>query len=232
MEIQATQPVIIEEKHLVGTMITGKLSAKAFIVASLTTILFMSVTMFYWLAPDTIADLFPAVHSQIFQHGQIWRVFSAMFVHADLEHLLSNMYMLWIFSFFVFGYFGFGIFPISSILLGAAANAMAVLTYGPTTELLGASGLVYILGGFWLTLYPLIQRQYSVANRLIRAVGIALIIFAPSTFIPTTSYITHAIGFVLGVVLGIFYFIKNKDEIRSHERYRISYVQDIYAESL
>ncbi len=224
MELQIPEPVLIEEKHLIGTMITGKLSAKAFVVASLTTILFMGVTLFYWLVPEAIAGLFPAVRSQIFQHGQIWRVFTAMFVHADLEHLLSNMYMLWIFSFFVFGYFGFGIFPVASILLGAAANALAVLTYGPTTELLGASGLVYILGGFWLTLYPLIQRQYSVVNRTVRALGIALIIFAPSSFVPTTSYITHAIGFTLGVALGIFYFMKNKNKVRSYEIYRISYV--------
>jgi rhomboid protease GluP len=227
MEVQIPEPVLIEERRLIGTMITGKLSTRAFIVASSTTILFMSITLFYWLAPEAWSDLFPAIRSQIFQHGQIWRIFTAMFVHADLEHLLSNMYMLWIFSFFVFGYFGFGVFPAASILLGAAANALAVLTYGPNTELLGASGLVYILGGFWLTLYPLIQRQYSVVNRVIRAIGIALVIFAPSTFVPTTSYITHAIGFALGIGLGIFYFIKNKKEIRSHETYRISYVQDI-----
>lgn len=227
MELQDPKTVLIEEQHLIATMITGKLSAKAFIVASLSTILFMSVTLFYWLAPEVISDLFPAVRLQIFQHGQIWRLFTAMFVHADLEHLLSNMYMLWIFSFFVFGYFGFGVFPVFSILLGAVANALAILTYGPTTELLGASGLVYILGGFWLTLYPLIQRQYSVVNRSIRSIGIALVIFAPSTFVPTTSYITHAIGFLLGIGLGFFYFIKNKKMIRSHETYRISYVEDI-----
>ena len=227
MELQTPEPVFIEEKHLVGTMITGKLSAQAFIVASLTTILFMAVTLFYWLAPAGWSDLFPAVQSQIYQHGQIWRIFTAMFVHADLEHLLSNMYMLWIFSFFVFGYFGFTVFPVFSILLAAAANAIAVKTYGADTQLLGASGLVYILGGFWLTLYPLIQRQYSVMNRSIRALGIALMIFAPSTFVPTTSYITHAIGFAMGIGLGLFYFMMNKEEIRSRETYRISYVQEI-----
>lgn len=221
------EPVFIEEKRLIGTMITGKVSTWAFVVASLAVLFFTAATIFYWLAPQEVAVLFPAVQSQIFQHRQVWRIFSAVFIHADLEHLLSNMYMLWIFCFFVFGYFGFSMFPVFSILLADSVNAIAVLSYEPNTQLLGASGLVYILGGFWLTLYPLIQRQYSVINRSMRAVGIALVIFGPSTFVPTTSYITHAIGFAMGIGLGIFYFIKNKEKIRSYETYKISYVEDV-----
>lgn len=222
-----TQPILIEEKRLVGTMMTKKISAQAFIVASITVVFMMIATLFYWMGADQWTDLLPAVRSKIFQQGQLWRIFTALFIHADIEHLLSNMYMLWIFSFFVFGYFGFGIFPFLSFGLAGVVNVITVLSYGPQVELLGASGLVYILGGFWLTLYPLIQRQYSVASRIIRALGISLIIFAPSSFVPSTSYRAHALGFLAGVIMGIFYFIKNKQAIRAEEIYKISYVENI-----
>lgn len=215
---------LIEERRLVGTLITGKPSASAYIVASITILIMMAATLFFWRGPEILTDLLPAVNSQIFQHGQWWRVFTAMFIHSDIEHLFSNMYMLWIFTFFVFGYFGFGAFPLISILLSAVVNLIAVKTYSPNVELIGASGLVYILGGFWLTLYLFIQRQYTVLNRFIRVLGIAFMIFWPSTFVATTSYRTHALGFLAGVLMGIYYFSKNKDEIRSHEKYHITLV--------
>ncbi len=193
-------------------------------VSSLTVMIITLMTLLYWNAPIKLADLMPAVNFEVYKNMQLWRVFTSVFIHADLAHLLSNVYMLWIFSFFVFGYFGFSIFPMMSFFLAGVVNAVAILTYAPHIELLGASGLVYILGGFWLTLYFFIQRQYTIMNRLIRVIGIAMMIFLPSTFAPTTSYRTHAIGFLVGMLMAAAYFIKNKKEIRSYEVYKISLV--------
>ncbi len=224
MDNELLEPQLIEEKRLIATLITGKPAAGGFMIASSTILAMTLISFFYWQAPEAWANLLPAVNREIFHHGQLWRIFTAIFIHADLEHLLSNMYMLWIFSYFIFGYFGFSVFPTFSFILAGIVNLIAVSTYAPEMELLGASGLVYLLGGFWLTLYPLIQRQYSAINRTIRVIGIAMIIFLPTTFVPTTSYRTHAIGFAIGALMGVFYFFKNKKEIRSHEVYKINYV--------
>lgn len=225
MQSKLVEPELIEEKRLVSTLITGHPSTMAFYVASLTIIIMILSSLFYWSAPQAWADLLPAVNSKFFDEHQIWRAFTALFIHADIGHLLSNMLMLWIFSFFVFGYFGFGAFPISSFLVSALVNVIAIKSYAPDTELLGASGLVYVLGGFWLTLYPLIQRQYSVINRTVRAIGIALLLFWPTTFVPSTSYRTHAIGFAFGILMALIYFIKNKKQIRAKEIYEIVLVE-------
>ena len=220
------EPVVqlIEEKRLVGTLITGRPSADAFIITTAVALFSVVMTLLYWSGPQWLADLLPAVQAPVFKQGQLWRVFTATFVHADIQHLLSNIYMLWIFGFFVFGYFGFSVFPVASFFLAGVVNALAILTYAPETHLLGASGLVYILGGFWLTLYPLVQRQYSVGSRLLRVIGIALVIFLPSTFVPTTSYRAHAIGFSVGVLMGLWYFRKHREQIRAFETYKISFV--------
>lgn len=215
----------VEEKRLVQTLITEKPAEGAFWAASLTLLIVLMGSASYWILPAGFSALLPAVKSNIFHDHQYWRIFSAIFIHGDLEHLLSNALLLWIFSFFVFGYTGFKIFPIASLAVAAVINFIAVSTYPPNTELLGASGLVYVLGGFWLALYFQVQRQYALANRLIRVLGIAMMIFLPSTFVPTTSYRTHAIGFVAGIAMAIIYFYLNKQSIRSSEVYKVSRIE-------
>lgn len=222
------QSELVEEKRLVGTLLTRRLrevvQLNAFILSSLVVLIISAISIFVFNSSPELMDKLSAIEINIFQKGEVWRAFTAVFIHADLEHLLSNILLLWIFSYFINAYFGFLVFPLASFALATLANLIAIASYPSEVHLLGASGLVYVLGGFWLTLYPAIQRQYSFKNRLIRSLGIALILFAPSTFVPTVSYRTHAIGFALGVLFGLLYFAKNKKQIRSKERYQISWV--------
>lgn len=215
----------IEEKRLVGTMITGKPKPASLITAVLTVGLMILATFLFWWLPPSWADLFPAVKHAVHQEHQWWRLLTAVFIHSDLEHLLSNMLMLGIFSFFIYGYFGTVIFPTISFLLAALVNFLTIQSYGPETALLGASGLVYILGGFWLAIYFFIQRQYLPTMRLIRVVGVALMMFAPTTFVATTSYMAHGYGLVFGVMAAGIYFLINKKSIRQFELYQSTFVQ-------
>lgn len=208
------------ETRLVGTLITQKPNNKSFLV-SFSFILFTTlITQFYWADPFNLSQYLPVVNYQLFTNHQWWRAFTAVFIHGDLGHLLSNMYMLGILCFFVYGYFGFLIFPVYTLLGSALVNVLAVYTYPPDLRLLGASGLVYLLGGFWLTLYFFIQRQYSRSSRLLRVFGIGLMIFFPTSFEATTSYRTHFIGFTMGIAMALIYFFLNKKKIRSHEVFK------------
>lgn len=222
--VEISQPPVIAEERLIGTMITRRPSRQAFLVATSATFIITLTTVFYWKDSMHLSQYFAAIHEKIFSEGQTWRIFSAIFAHADLAHLLSNLYMLWIFSYFVFGYFGFGVFPAMSLILSGVVNALASYSYPPDVELIGASGWVYLLGGFWLTMYFVIQRQYKVGNRIMRVLGIGFMIFLPSTFSPTTSYRTHAIGFVFGIAMALAYFAKYKSKIRAYEVRKISLV--------
>ena len=137
------------------------------------------------------------------------------------------MLLLSVFTFLISGYFGTKLFPMYSIFFAGVVNAIAIYSYPLDVRLLGASGLVYLMGGVWLSLYFFIQRQYSVYSRLLRITGISLMLFFPNTFVPNTSYRTHAIGLVIGIALGTLYFYQNKKSIRSHEVYTYSLVEDI-----
>ena len=132
----------IEEKILVSTLITAKPAKKAFMLATLTVMIMVLITFFYWKAPLYWSELLPAVRRQVFENHQWWRIYTSIFIHADSAHFISNMFLLWIFSYFVFGYFGFTIYPLLAYFFAGVVNALAILTYSPDVELLGASGLV------------------------------------------------------------------------------------------
>lgn len=212
------------EKVLAGTLITQKPNPLSLSITLLGILIITGVTQFYWMDPWGWSEFMPAVKRKIFEGGEWWRIFSSVLIHADFGHLLSNLYMLGILSYFVYGYFGFKSYPIYTFLGAALVNLISIQSYPVDTRLLGASGLVYLLGGFWLSLYLMIQRQYSITKRLVRVFGMALMVFFPTTFEPTTSYRTHFIGIVVGAVMGFVYFGIYKKEIRSHEYFKWLYL--------
>ncbi|MDC0980160.1 rhomboid family intramembrane serine protease [Bdellovibrionales bacterium] len=222
MNFNQDQPQFVQERKLVATKISGKPNRKGLIASLFSLAIIVSVTQLYWSNFLGWSEFMPAVRERVFVQGEWWRVFTAIFIHADLGHLLSNIYMLGLFSYFVCSYFGYFIYPVLSFLVSGIVNVIAIYSYPSEVRLLGASGLVYVLGGLWLTLYFLIQRQHKVFNRLLRVTGIALMIFFPSTFSPSTSYRTHAIGFIFGILIGVVYFIKSKRQIRALEIYEFS----------
>jgi len=212
-------------KTLIQTYISGKPRKSSYLVTLATLLLMAGMSQVYWHNLFGWAQLMPAVQSKVFEDREWWRLLTAVFIHSDLGHFFSNAYMLVAFSFFVYGHFGFGIYPILSIFFAGLVNALTILSYPPDVQLLGASGLVYILGGFWLTSYVMIQRQFPFVRRLVRTMGIAIMIFFPSSFVPSTSYRAHAYGFLAGMFLAVIYFVSNKERIRSAETYKIEAVE-------
>lgn len=210
------------EKRLVNTLITKPPRKSSLPVTAFFVLFVVLVTQLYWIDFAGLAEFLPAVNRKIFEGGEVWRLLTAVLIHGDLGHLLSNLYMLSILSFFVYGYFGSFAYPVFTFLGAGLVNLISVYTYPPDVRLLGASGLVYLLGGFWLVLYLFIQRQHKLMSRLLRITGMSLMVFFPTSFEATTSYRTHFIGFVVGLLMGAIYFYFNKDKIREAEEYKIT----------
>ncbi|MFC1844291.1 rhomboid family intramembrane serine protease [Thermodesulfobacteriota bacterium] len=82
-------------------------------------------------------------------------VFSSMFLHANFVHLLSNMWMLWIFGDNVEDCMGHGRYIIFFLLCGiASVFAQAVSNPQSAIPMIGASGAISgVLGAYFLT-YP------------------------------------------------------------------------------
>ena len=86
--------------------------------------------------------------SKVFQQGEYWRLFTTTFVHADLEHLLSNSMMLFILTYFVTSFYGAIFGPLLSLVMSSVINYFVLKSYQTDIGLVGISGMIYYLWGF------------------------------------------------------------------------------------
>ena len=150
------------------------------------------------------------------QH-QYWRLWTGFLIHSDLQHFLSNAPSFAFFTGLIFGYYGIATCLALVFLSGPLIHLLSLLTYAPDVQLTGASGVVYCLAAFWLTLYACIERRHSIAGRLMRGIGFSLALLFPTTFAVEVSYRAHAIGFAVGILIAIVYFASRKEYFRRFE---------------
>jgi rhomboid protease GluP len=156
----------------------------------------------------------------VFAKGEYWRLFTTILAHADAGHLLSNTFLFFILSYFLYGYFGARLFPAAAFFGGALANFIVLRSYDQKVVLVGASGVVYWMGGAWLILYFFLSRQKNFTQRWLRTLGVAILLFMPAEkFEPAVSYRTHFVGFAIGVVVGaLFYWYHRKEFLAAEVR--------------
>lgn len=174
------------------------------------------VTFIGWRVP-AFGNLLWVSNDRVLNHYELWRPFTACFAHADFAHLLSNMFMFFLLSRFLGGHFGYWIFPFWVFVLGGLTNLLVLPSYQPEIQILGASGVVNVLGGIWLSLFYFISRQYRWKGRVLRTLGVGLLLFAPQEFRPQVAERVHMVGLIVGVLFGSGWFLVFKNEIRSYE---------------
>ena len=204
---------------VVSTLLSRKPAAGAKRAVGWTLALAVLTSALYWWGPPEWAAVLPASGETVFGRAEVWRLFTSMAAHADALHLLSNSVLLTALVYFAYGAFGPSLYPGGAVPAGALALAVTLEGYAPSIQVVGASGLVYLLAGACLTLYVLVERRLSVAKRLVRVVGFSLLVLVPTSIRPEVSYRAHAIGFFFGVCLGLTWFLARRDAIRAAERW-------------
>ncbi len=204
---------VIKESHLSRKPKPGSHWVALGSVAAL-----LVTSVVFWLDLFGAASLLPAIRERVFVHDEYWRLVTAIGAHADFRHFLGNGIVFGILSFLLYGYFGARVYPVLTWGLGILVTGLALKTYPPQIRLLGASGVVYLMAGFWLTQYLLIERRHSLVKRALRAGGFGLLVLAPTVWDPSVSYRTHAIGLAVGIAFGAVHFSRNKEEFRKAER--------------
>lgn len=159
----------------------------------------------------------PASGEAVFVKHEYWRLWTALFAHADLEHLLSNAVLFFPFAYFLSSYFGVLFVPILGLFFGGLTNFLVLKDMLPQTSLIGISGVVYWLGSSWLTLYLLIDRRDSMRRRVAKVVIISSVLFAPQAYKPEVSYMSHALGYLLGVLSSALYYWFNRQRFLNAE---------------
>lgn len=184
---------------------------RASLIAAWSVFILIVTAVIYWKDLGGATALMPASGESVFQKHEYWRLWSALFAHADLGHLASNSLGIFVLGYLLTGYFSLWLFPTAALAVGGLANLLTLFSYEPQTRLIGISGVVYWMGGAWLVLYLLLDQQRSVTQRILRVLGVALGIFMPaSAFDPTISYMCHFYGFILGLLSGGIYYAVNR----------------------
>jgi rhomboid protease GluP len=186
-------------------------------IAALFLAIILGISLLAWRNGAALLPVLAATSDGVFERREYWRLLTAVAVHVDVMHVLSNVILLTFFTYLLFGYFGFWVFPVLSLAMAGLTNYISLLTYPPEVTLLGASGLVYWMAGFWLSMYLLVERSVGAGTRVLRVVCLASLVLLPTTFQANVSYRSHAIGLGLGVVSALVYFQRNRDSIRTAE---------------
>src|SRR5690348_9298475 len=95
-------------------------------------LLFVSLMLLFtqaqWQNWGGSRELLFAQEEDIFERQEYWRAWTAVVVHADLKHLLSNATLIVPFGYFIASYFSAWMFPFLSFLLAGLVNLWAVAT--------------------------------------------------------------------------------------------------------
>ncbi len=200
------------------TYLSRKPASASAWVAVMSVAVLSVVSGIYWTDAFGLTSQLAATPESVFDRNEYWRLYTAIGVHADFEHLLSNAIVFGVLSYLLYGYFGAMVHPLLTVGCGGVVMGLSLATYPPLTILVGASGVTYMMAGFWLTLYLFVERRFTPAKRLLRSVGFGVIVLMPTVVEPAVSYRSHALGFGIGVALGLAYFYVNKERLRSAER--------------
>ena len=166
------------------------------------------VSLIYWRDFFHAQSWMPASGKTVFENHEFWRAWTSLFIHADEKHLFSNSFLFFILGSFLIGYFGYLLFPILGLFIGGLVNLFVLSRLPADVQLIGASGVVYWMGGTWLILYFLLDTKRSLYQRSLRSVGVALLLFVPAeAFDPSISYLSHSAGFFAGLVSGGLYYL-------------------------
>jgi len=136
-------------------------------------------------------------------HGQWWRLFTAMWLHADLAHLATNAALGLVLLGLTMGRYGTGVGLLGAYLAGAGGNLAAGILSLQTHRSLGASGMV--MGSLGLLAAQSVSLWRNTPHErkyLLTGLCGGVMLFVLLALTPGTDVMAHFGGFVCGVLLG------------------------------
>ena len=138
-------------------------------------------------------------------NGEWWRLFTSMFVHGGITHLLFNMYALWVIGSIVeklFGSFGFSCIYFMSGVLG---SVFSLYNHSFNVPSVGASGAVFGIFGA-LVSYAYFQKMpKKISTHILKNAGLMILINAAiGLSIPQIDNSAHFGGCIAGIIAAYF----------------------------
>jgi rhomboid protease GluP len=142
--------------------------------------------------------------TQAIRAGEWWRLVTAVSLHANIAHLVSNLTMGGLFLGLAMARFGPGWALLTALLSGVIGNVLGWLVYPEPHQGLGASGMV--MGGLGLVAVQSVAawgRHPRALRFLATGVLSGTFLFILLGLDPNTDVIAHAGGYAGGLMFGI-----------------------------
>ena len=176
--------------------------------------LLLAINILVWLLMQLVGGFlnqdvdillrFGAMFGPLIATGEYWRLFTAMFLHANLIHLFFNCFALFIFGRLVEGVYGSARFTTIYVLAGLSGGVLSYM-FNKTAIAVGASGAIFgILGA--LAAYFLVNREDlgEMGRRNLTGLAtIAAINLAIGLLIPNIDNWAHFGGLAGGFIMGL-----------------------------
>jgi len=164
------------------------------------------VSLYYWFGgqADSTTQYF-AFSTANLLNGRIWTLVTALFLHADILHLAGNMIFLYAFGNALEKEVGAGKTYLAFFAGGILSFLLGVFFYDPSVFMVGASAAIFTLTAVVMLVKPL---KFSFI--FLMPLGLVAIIYIIYNVVAVQSgvegniaYISHVIGFAIGVPFGI-----------------------------
>ena len=137
--------------------------------------------------------------------GRVWTLVTAIFVHANLLHLLGNMIFLYVFGNTLESVAGSKKMLFAFFLGGLLSFLLSLPFFPPDSAFVGASAAIFTLTAVVMLIKPL---RFSWL--LLMPVGLVAVLYFLYNALAVmydlqsnVAYVSHIIGFSLGLPLGI-----------------------------
>jgi membrane associated rhomboid family serine protease len=138
-------------------------------------------------------------------NGQWWRLFTALFVHFNVLHLLLNMWALWNIGCLTERLFGRRTYLFLYVCAGALAS-LASIAWDPSLASVGASGAIFGVFGAFLGFLRQQRRQipsWILRKHWISTLAFVLFNLASGALQPGIDNAAHVGGLLCGFALGL-----------------------------
>ena len=165
----------------------------------------INVAIYLYLAlfdDGTLKTLFSNNYLLIVKNGEFFRLFTCMFLHADLVHLACNMYALYLIGPQVERYYGRWRFLLIYIISGLLGSVFSCVFMSEMTFSLGASGAIFGLFGSvaYFTYYYRATLQGLLRSSIVPTILINLCL---GFMIPGIDIWAHIGGLIGGILVSM-----------------------------
>jgi membrane associated rhomboid family serine protease len=160
-----------------------------------------------WNDPEVLHQIGALEPYAVVVQGQYWRLFTALFLHGGLAHLLFNVFALYVLGPPLERAIGAVRFTLCYLISGLGSSAgvvlLTVIGLVQVSQLVGASGCIMGIVGAWA---GFLLRHRHAPHAKQRLANIFMIIVIQTAFdlsTPQVSMAAHLCGLITGFFLGL-----------------------------